>query len=108
MPPWQLHLLMPFSQRSKLTSFLTDGYWICRPRATSAQVGQRDVDQAFEAAEVAAWRMARMTPSTVAGAAALLAYITIMPLTSLFELGETAWHASERVLETSKENLETG
>jgi len=32
--------------------------------------------------------------SSRGGAAALLAYITIMPLTSLFELGETAWHAT--------------
>jgi hypothetical protein len=36
--------------------------------------------------------MARTEPSTAAGAAALLAYITTGPITGLFELGETAWH----------------
>jgi hypothetical protein len=36
--------------------------------------------------------MARTKPSTAAGAAALLEYITTRPTTGLFELGETHWH----------------
>jgi hypothetical protein len=31
-------------------------------------------------------------PTTAAGAAALLAYIAIGPITGLFELGECRWH----------------
>jgi hypothetical protein len=36
--------------------------------------------------------MARIKPTTAAGASALLAYITTGPVTGLFELGETSWH----------------
>jgi hypothetical protein len=47
---------------------------------------------ASDAAENAAWKMARTRPITAAGAAALLEYITTRPTTGLFELGETNWH----------------
>jgi hypothetical protein len=40
----------------------------------------------------AAWQMATTRPTTFAGAAALLEYITVRPVTGLFELGEVAWH----------------
>lgn len=53
---------------------------------------QRDVERAGETAERAAWRLARTRPTTAAGAAALLEYVTVGPITGLFELGETAWH----------------
>jgi hypothetical protein len=45
-----------------------------------------------EAAETAAWIMARTKSTTTPGVAALLVYITTEPITGLFELGETAWH----------------
>jgi hypothetical protein len=51
-----------------------------------------DVDRASDAAERAAWKMARTRPTTVAGASALLTYIATGPITGLFELGETNWH----------------
>jgi hypothetical protein len=53
---------------------------------------RREVQRAGDAAEKAAWKMARTKPSTAAGASALLAYITTGPITGLFELGETRWH----------------
>ena len=53
---------------------------------------ERDVERAGDAAERAAWRMARTRPTTSAGAAAVLAYITTEPVTGLFELGECDWH----------------
>jgi hypothetical protein len=55
-------------------------------------VEQRDVDRASDAAENAAWKMARTKPSTAPGASALLTYIATGPITGLFELGETDWH----------------
>ncbi len=56
--------------------------------------GDRDAHarRGSDAAERAAWQMARTKPTTVAGAAALLKYITRGPITGLFELGETDWH----------------
>jgi len=36
--------------------------------------------------------MSTTRPTTFAGAAALLEYITVRPVTGLFELGETALH----------------
>jgi hypothetical protein len=60
--------------------------------AGARAVKQRDVDRASDAAENAAWKMARTKPSTAAGASALLEYITTGPVTGLFELGETHWH----------------
>jgi hypothetical protein len=53
---------------------------------------QRDVDRASDAEEKAAWKLARITPTTAAGAAELLEYIAAGPITGLFELGETSWH----------------
>jgi len=50
-----------------------------------------DVDRRHQAAEEAALKLAETKPTTVAGAAAMLAYITTGP-TGLFELGETYWH----------------
>jgi hypothetical protein len=60
--------------------------------AGSPGVTCRDVERAFEAAEEAAWRLAKTKPTTAAGAAAMLAYIATGPITGLFELGETRWH----------------
>jgi hypothetical protein len=53
---------------------------------------QRDVDRASDAEEKAPWKIARTTPTTAAGAAGLLEYIAVGPITGLFELGETSWH----------------
>lgn len=53
---------------------------------------KRDLDRAHDAAENAAWEMARTKPTTAAGASALLTYIATGPITGLFELGETHWH----------------
>ena len=53
---------------------------------------QRYVDRASDAAENAAWKMARTKPSTAADASALLSYVATGPVTGLFELGETRWH----------------
>jgi hypothetical protein len=57
--------------------------------AASDKAGLGD---AISAAENAAWKMAQTKPTTVAGAAALLAYIATNPTNELFELGETDWH----------------
>jgi hypothetical protein len=46
-------------------------------------VKQRDIDRASDAAENAAWKMARTKPSTAAGASALLTYISTGPITGL-------------------------
>jgi hypothetical protein len=51
-----------------------------------------DIDRDADAAEMAAWEMARTEPQTATGAAAMLSYITTGPITGLFELGETEWH----------------
>jgi hypothetical protein len=51
-----------------------------------------DVRRASDAADDAAWRLARTEPTTEAGASALLTYITTGPITGLFVLGETDWH----------------
>jgi len=64
---------------------------LCRAREAGL-AKEHDVDQAIDAAEKAAWKMARTKPSTAAGASALLTYITTGPVTGLFELGETRWH----------------
>jgi hypothetical protein len=47
---------------------------------------------AAAAAEKAAWKMARTKPTTAAGAAALLTYITTEPAVGLLDLGEMDWH----------------
>lgn len=57
-----------------------------------ADAPEGDIKRTGDAAERAAWRMARTKPGTAAGAAALLAYITTGPITGLFTLGETYWH----------------
>ena len=49
-------------------------------------------DCACDAAEKAAWKMARTKLITAAGTAALLEYVTTGPITGLFELGETDRH----------------
>lgn len=53
---------------------------------------RREVDRASEAADNAAWKLARTKPTTAAGAAAMLAYIATHNGTGLFELGEMPWH----------------
>jgi hypothetical protein len=63
-----------------------DRAWLDLEAALDKEQG--DADRAHDAA----WEMARTKPSTAAGAAALLAYITTGPITGLFELGETQWH----------------
>jgi hypothetical protein len=70
-----------------------DRTWLdlCRAREAGL-VKQRDVDRASDAADKAAWKMARTKPLTAAGASALLTYITTGNITGLFELGETDWH----------------
>jgi hypothetical protein len=55
-------------------------------------VKRRDVDHASDAADRAAWRMAKTMPTTLAGAAALMAYIATDKSTGFFELGETKWY----------------
>jgi hypothetical protein len=50
------------------------------------------VERGSAIAEQAAWKLAKTKPTTAAGAAAMLAYITTGPITGLFELGETHWH----------------
>jgi hypothetical protein len=60
--------------------------------ALEAASDKAGLGDAISAAENAAWKMAQTKPTTVAGAAALLAYITTGPITGLFELGETHWH----------------
>lgn len=64
---------------------------MCRAREAGLAT-ERDTDRAADAADRAAWKMARIKPTTAAGASALLAYITTGPVTGLFELGETSWH----------------
>ena len=49
-------------------------------------------DRACDAAEKAAWKMARTKLVTAAGAAALREYVTTGPITGIFELGETDRH----------------
>jgi hypothetical protein len=69
--------------------------WLDLERARDEElraVKQRDIDRASDAAENAAWEMARKKPSTVAGASAMLSFIATEPTTGLFELGETRWH----------------
>jgi hypothetical protein len=53
---------------------------------------RRNHDRAAAAAEKAAWKMARTKPTTAAGAAALLTYITTEPAVGLFDLGEMDRH----------------
>jgi hypothetical protein len=53
---------------------------------------RREHDRASAAELRAAWKLAETEPTTVAGAAAVLAYITAEPAVGLFDLGETAWH----------------
>jgi hypothetical protein len=50
----------------------------------SPGVTRCDVDRRYEAAEAAAWKLAETKPTTVAGAAAMSAYITTGPITGLF------------------------
>jgi hypothetical protein len=70
-----------------------DGIWLDRCRGEEDGLAKEcEVDRAADAAERAAWRMARTKPTTAAGAAELLTYITTGPITGLFELGETHWH----------------
>ena len=69
-----------------------------RPRTSN----RRDVDRACDAAEKAAFKIARTMPTTVAGVSALLTYITTEPVTGMFELGETRWHeAASRTVAAS-------
>jgi hypothetical protein len=61
-------------------------------RCRDGRACQRDVDLALEAAERAAWKMSKTKPGTVAGCAAMLAYISNGDCVGLFDVGETAWH----------------
>lgn len=61
---------------------------------------RRDVELATDAATEAAWAMSKTAPTTVAGAAAMLKYLTRDPTNGLFELGEVVW------LETAMHTLE--
>jgi hypothetical protein len=75
--------------------------WLDLERARDEElraVKQRNVDPASDAAENAAWEMARTKPSTAAGASAMLSFMATEPTTGLFELGETHWH--ERAFRT--------
>jgi hypothetical protein len=47
---------------------------------------------ARSAAHAAAWKLAKTTPTTLAGASTMLAYITSAPAVGLFDLGESDWH----------------
>jgi hypothetical protein len=72
-----------------------DRAWLDLEHAREARprtVKRSDVDRASDAAEKAAWKMARTKPGTDAGAAAMLTYITTDKSTGFFELGETKWH----------------
>jgi hypothetical protein len=61
--------------------------------ALSGKGEQRDVvDRASDAADKAAWAMARTQPTTIAGASAWLAYVTTGPITGLLTLGPCDWH----------------
>ena len=60
--------------------------------AGSPGVTRYDVERGSAVAEEAAWKFAQTEPTTAVGAAAMLDYITIGPITGLFELGETNWH----------------
>jgi hypothetical protein len=61
---------------------------------------EHDVELASDAAIDAGWAMAETEPTTVAGAAAMLKYLTRDPQNGLFELGEVVW------LETAFRTLE--
>ena len=72
-----------------------DRAWLDLEHAREARprtIKRRDVDRACDTAEKAALKVARTRPTTVAGVAALLTYITTEPVTGMFELGETQWH----------------
>jgi hypothetical protein len=72
-----------------------DRAWLDMEHAREARpltVKRREVDRASDAADKAAWRMARTRPTTVAGASAMLTYIATEPVTGFFELGEASWH----------------
>jgi hypothetical protein len=61
-----------------------------------------DFDRASDAEEKAAWKIARTPPTTAAGAAELLEYIAVGPITGLFELGETSWHETAFLLRSPR------
>jgi hypothetical protein len=68
-------------------------YFIQVSRAEEEGRASKDfLDRAGEAADEAAWRMAKTRPTTVAGASAMLTYIACDKSTGFFELGETRWH----------------
>jgi len=72
-----------------------DRAWLDLEHAREARprtIKRRDVDRAHDAADKAAWKMARTQPRTTAGASALLTYIATDKTTGFFELGETRWH----------------
>jgi hypothetical protein len=61
-------------------------------RVGNREAKQDNIDRASDAADLAALRMARTKPRTIAGAAALLDYATIGDITGMFTLGECVWH----------------
>jgi hypothetical protein len=74
-------------------------------------VTEADLERASDALERAAWKMARTKPTTVAGASAMLTYITTGNTTGLFTLGEQQWHeaafrnAAAALVEISRSKL---
>lgn len=71
-----------------------------RDEAGASCPSASEVEHASEAGLAAAWSMARTEPTTVAGTAAMLRYLTKDPTNGLFELGEVIW------LETAFRTLE--
>jgi hypothetical protein len=69
-----------------------DRLWLDYALEEAGGGSRHELDLKSEAAEEAAWKLARTKPTTPAGAAEMLAYITTGPITGLFELGETDWH----------------
>jgi hypothetical protein len=70
---------------------------------------RRDVELATDIATDAAWAMAETEPTTVAGAAAMLKYLTRDRQNGLFELGEVIWlDAAFRTLERSLAKMARG
>jgi hypothetical protein len=72
-----------------------DRAWRKRSRAADAagiwHEKAPEIDLASDAAEEAAWKMARTTPTTTAGAAIMLNYI-VSGTNGLFDMDEYDWH----------------
>jgi hypothetical protein len=65
-----------------------------RPDAAGGNELQEKIDIADRAAREAAWHLARAKPATVAGAAAMLRYVTAEPLVGLLDSGQDDRYAS--------------